>query len=306
MPLNIPDDLPAGEILAREDIFLMNRSRAVHQDIRPQHILLLNLMPKKIETETHFIRLLSNSPLQVELELLHIEEHVSTNTPAQHIETFYRNFREIKKKKYDGMIITGAPLGKIPFEEVSYWPHLQEIMDWAESHVTSTVYVCWAALAACWHFYNLPKITRKEKRFGVFEHRIVRPHHPLLRGGDDVFWAPHSRNGDIDPKHIHENDDLIMIAESEEVGPYLWTSIDHRKIFVLGHAEYDPQCLQNEYERDIQAGLDIKPPKNYYPDDNPSQSPLIRWRSHGNLMFSNWLNYFVYQMTPYDRKNITK
>lgn len=304
MPLNIPDNLPAGDILAKEDIFLMPKSEAKHQDIRALHILMLNLMPKKIETETHFLRLLSNSAVQIELDLLHIQEHESRNTPREHIESFYRSFDEVKDQKYDGLIITGAPLGLIDFEDVSYWPHLKEIMDWSQTHVTSTMFICWAALAAVWHFYDIPKHTLSEKLFGVYPHNILKPHHPILRGGDDVFWAPHSRNGAVHQHYIVDHEDLELIADSEIAGPYLFTSKDQRQLFVLGHAEYDPLCLKGEFERDQLAGLNPNLPENYFPEDDPTHDPVVRWRSHGNLIFSNWLNYFVYQKTPFNRDHI--
>ncbi len=299
MPINIPDTLPAVGILANENIFLMSETTASHQDIRPLHILMLNLMPKKIETETHFLRMLSNSPIQIEFELLRITGHESKNTPKEHTESFYRTFEQVKNHHYDGLIITGAPLGLISFEEVSYWQELKEILDWSKDHTTSTVFVCWAALAAAWHFYGIEKRTRKEKLFGVFEHKIIEPTNQIFRGGDDYFWAPHSRNGKIRREDILAVDKLQIIADSEEAGPYLFMSDDGAQIFILGHAEYDPQCLRNEYFRDVKAGLDPKIPKNYFPNDDVAEQPVVRWRSHGNLVFANWLNYFVYQRTPF-------
>jgi len=306
MPINIPDKLPAVGILANENIFMMPESIACHQDIRPLRILMLNLMPKKIETETHFLRMLSNSPLQIEFELLRISNHESKNTPKQHTDNFYTPFEQVKGQKYDGLIITGAPLGLISFEEVSYWDELKEIMDWSNEHVTSTVYVCWAALAAAWHFHGIKKHCREEKLFGVFEHHIIEPHNPLLRGGDDYFWAPHSRNGEIRREDIEKVPDLHIIADSKEAGPYLLMSSDGRQIYIMGHAEYDPQCLLKEYLRDKEAGLEPRIPENYFPNNDPNCTPVVRWRSHGNLLFANWLNYFVYQRTPFSVEKIGK
>jgi len=274
MPINIPDKLPAIGILANENIFLMPESIASQQDIRPLRILMLNLMPKKIETETHFLRMLSNSPIQIEFELLQIAGHASRNTPKEHTDNFYRTFEQVKEHTYDGLIITGAPLGLIPFEDVSYWDELTEIMDWSKEHVTSTVFVCWAALAAARHFYGIEKQVRSEKLFGVFEHKIIEPTNPIVRGGDDYFWAPHSRNGEIRREDILAVDDLHIVADSE-------------------------RCLKHEYFRDLQAGLNPRLPENYFPDDDITKEPVVRWRSHGNLIFANWLNYFVYQKTPF-------
>ena len=304
MPLNIPDNLPAREILAKEDIFLMPKSQAQTQDIRPLHILFLNLMPKKIETETHFLRILSNSPMQIELELLHIEEHESKNTPREHIQSFYRKFSDVKDKKYDGLIITGAPLGQIDFQDVNYWPQLKDIMDWSQKNVTSTMFICWAALAAAWHFYDIEKYVLNKKQFGVYLHNIHQPHHPILRGADDRFWAPHSRYGAIKVVDIANHPKLDLIADSDVAGPYLFSSVDQRNFFVLGHAEYDPVNLKAEYERDITAGIETNIPENYFPDNDPTREPMVRWRSHGNLIFGNWLNYFVYQKTPFKRHKI--
>ena len=299
MPINIPDELPAVGILANENIFLMPESKASHQDIRPLRILLLNLMPKKIETETHFLRMLANSPLQIELQLLRVTDHVSKNTSKDHTDSFYTTFEQIKHQNYDGLIITGAPLGLLDFEEVSYWSEFQEIMDWSKTNVTSTIFVCWSALAAAWHFHGIEKTCREEKLFGVFEHEILEPTNPILRGGDDYFWAPHSRNGDIKREDIDLNNELILVADSLEAGPYLFMSEDGSQIYILGHAEYDPLSLKNEYERDCLLEENTRLPQNYFPDDNDEIKPIVRWRSHGNLLFSNWLNYFVYQRTPF-------
>lgn len=299
MPINIPDNLPAIGILANENIFLMPESEACHQDIRPLRILMLNLMPKKIETETHFLRMLSNSPLQIEFELLRITDHVSKNTPKQHTDDFYTTFSKVKQKKYDGLIITGAPLGSIPFSEVTYWDELTQIMDWSRENVTSTIFLCWAAMAAVWHFYGIKKHCRNEKIFGVFEHQVIEPTHPIIRGGDDYFWAPHSRSGEIHKEDILAIDSLNIIAESSVAGPYLFASSDGSQIYIMGHAEYDPLSLKKEYLRDVEAGKSPKIPENYFPDDDVNKAPIVRWRSHGNLVFSNWLNYFVYQRTPF-------
>jgi len=304
MPINIPDNLPAIGILANENIFLMPESRASHQDIRPMRILMLNLMPKKIETETHFLRMLSNSPLQIELELLRITDHECKNTPQQHTDDFYRTFAQVQHQKYDGLIITGAPLGLIDFDDVSYWNELKQIMDWSYEHVTSTVFVCWAALAAAWHFHGIEKQCRTEKLFGVFEHQVLESTNPIVRGADDHFWAPHSRNGEIRREDIEATQDLHIIADSKEAGPYLFMSSDGRQVYITGHAEYDPMCLKNEYHRDLDAGLDPKLPENYFPDNDTSNSPIVRWRSHGNLVFANWLNYFVYQTTPFQIESV--
>ncbi|MFT5451798.1 MAG: homoserine O-succinyltransferase [Enterobacterales bacterium] len=299
MPINIPDNLPAVGILANENIFLMPESKAQNQDIRPLRILMLNLMPKKIETETHFLRLLSNSPLQIELDLMRISDHDSKNTSKEHTDNFYRTFNEVKQQKYDGMIITGAPLGLMTFESVSYWPELKAIMDWTQTHVTSTVFVCWAALAAAWHFHGIKKYCRDEKLFGVFEHHIIEPNNPLIRGADDFFWVPHSRNAEISRNDIIANRNLHIIADSKQAGPYLFMSANGRQIYIMGHSEYEPHCLKNEYLRDKQEGLNSKVPQNYFPNDNVQAEPIVRWRSHGHLLFTNWLNYFVYQQTPF-------
>ncbi len=300
MPINIPDDLPAIEFLANENIFLMPESKASHQDIRPLHILFLNLMPKKIDTEIDFLRILSNSPLQIEFELLRISNNDSKNTPKQHTDSFYRTFDQIKHKKYDGLIITGAPLGLVDFDDVTYWSELTEIMDWSQESVTSTVFICWAAMAAAWHFHGIAKHLRDEKISGIFEHKVVAPTNPILRGGDDCFWAPHSRTAELRREDILDAPDLHIIADSEEAGPYLFMTAGGKQIYVMGHSEYDIECLRNEYSRDVAAGLKPTQPENYFPENDVSQQPIVRWRSHGNLIFTNWLNYFVYQRTPFE------
>ncbi|ELC9715539.1 homoserine O-succinyltransferase [Vibrio vulnificus] len=300
MPIRIPDQLPAADVLRTENIFVMSETRAAKQEIRPLRVLILNLMPKKIETETQFLRLLSNSPLQVNVELLRIDDRPSKNTPTEHLDNFYRQFEMVKNRNFDGLIITGAPLGLVQFEDVIYWDHLKTIMEWAKSHVTSTLYVCWAAQAGLKLLYNLPKQTRKEKLSGVYHHRIHKPYHPILRGFDDSFLAPHSRYADFSPEYLAEQTDLDILATSDDAGVYLATTKDKRNVFVTGHPEYDPHTLHNEYIRDLGEGMEPAIPVNYYPNDNPDNPPIASWRSHGHLLFSNWLNYCVYQQTPYD------
>ncbi len=302
MPIKIPDLLPAAQILRKENIFVMSESRAATQNIRPLKVLLLNLMPKKIETETQFMRLLSNSPLQVDVELLRIDERPSKNTPTEHLNTFYRQFQTIKTRNFDGLIVTGAPLGLVQFEDVIYWDHLRDIMDWAKDHVTSTLYVCWAAQAGLKLLYDLPKKTRNKKLSGIYYHQINKDltHHPLLRGFDDTFLAPHSRYADFSPSFLSVNTDLDIMATSDKAGVYLAATKDKRNVFVTGHPEYDSHTLHNEYVRDLGEGLEPAIPLNYYPDNNPDNEPYVSWRSHGHLLFSNWLNYCVYQQTPYD------
>ncbi|KLV03669.1 homoserine O-succinyltransferase [Photobacterium ganghwense] len=300
MPIKIPDKLPATDILRSENIFVMSEARAASQEIRPLRVLLLNLMPKKIETETQFMRLLSNSPLQVDVELLRIDNRPTKNTPTEHLDTFYRQFDTVKHRNYDGLIVTGAPLGLVQFEDVLYWEEIQAIMNWAREHVTSTMYVCWAAQAGLKLLYDLPKRTRKEKLSGVYFHQIHDCHHPVLRGFDDTFLAPHSRYADFSPDYLAEHTDLDILATSEQAGVYLAATKDKRNLFVTGHPEYDVNTLHNEYIRDVGEGMGPNIPVNYYPDNNPEKPPVASWRSHGHLLFSNWLNYCVYQQTPYD------
>ncbi len=304
MPLNIPDKLPATEILEKENIFFMRETTAIHQDIRPLKVVILNLMPLKITTEAHMLRLLSNTPLQVEIVLMHPENHVSKNTPAEHLETFYKTFTQIEDQKFDGMIITGAPIEHLEFEEVHYWNELQRIMDWTRSHVTSTMFICWGAQAGLYHFYNVPKYNLPRKMFGVFDHTVNNPLVPLIRGFDEVFQAPHSRNTEIRRSDIEKNKNLEIVSESEDAGVFIVIAKSGRQIFVTGHAEYDPTTLKEEYERDIKKGIDIDVPKNYFRQNDPSNMPKVRWKSHANLLFSNWLNYYVYQMTPYNIEEI--
>ncbi|MFH0280915.1 homoserine O-succinyltransferase [Vibrio alginolyticus] len=299
MPIRIPDQLPATDVLRTENIFVMSETRAASQEIRPLRVLILNLMPKKIETETQFLRLLSNSPLQVNVELLRIDNRPSKNTPTEHLDTFYRQFEMVRDKNFDGMIITGAPLGLVQFEDVIYWDHLKTIMEWAKDHVTSTLYVCWAQ-AGLKLLYDLPKKTRKEKLSGVYHHQIHHQFHPILRGFDDTFLAPHSRYADFSPHFLEEHTDLDILATSDVAGVYLATTKDKRNVFVTGHPEYDSHTLHNEYIRDLSEGMEPAIPVNYYPNNNPDNPPIASWRSHGHLLFLNWLNYCVYQQTPYD------
>jgi len=304
MPLNIPDKLPAVEVLEKENIFVMKETRAIHQDIRPLKVAILNLMPLKIDTEAHILRLLSNTPLQVEITLLHAENHISKNTPIEHLESFYNSFSEIKNQKFDGMIITGAPVELLEFEAVDYWKDLQEIMDWTRTHVTSTLFICWGAQAGLFHFFKIPKYNLPKKMFGVFNHTINNTLVPLIRGFDEEFQAPHSRYTEIRKEDILKVEDLEIIAESDEAGVFIVMAKSGRQIFVTGHAEYDPSTLKEEYERDLKKGLNIDIPLNYYPLNDPTKTPKVRWKSHANLLFSNWLNYYVYQMTPYNLDDI--
>lgn len=303
MPLNISDNLPAVKILEKENIFVMKETRAVHQDIRPLQILIFNLMPVKITTETQILRLLSNTPLQVEITLIYTTMHLSKNTPIEHLDAFYKTFDDIAIHKYDGMIITGAPIEHLEFEQVDYWEEMVRIMNWADTHVTSTMYICWASQAGLYYHYGIPKYMMKEKMFGVFNHRIYNRTNLLTRGFDDEFLAPHSRYTEVRRKDIEKVKELEILADSEEAGIYLVASRDLRRIFVTGHSEYDPLTLKAEYDRDVARGLDIKLPRNYFRGDDPQQEPMVRWRSHASLLFSNWLNYCVYQVTPYVLEN---
>jgi len=306
MPLKIPDNLPAVKVLENENIFVMKEIRAVHQDIRPLQILLLNLMPVKTTTETQILRLLSNTPLQVEITLIYTKMHLSKNTPKEHLNAFYKTFDEISIHNYDGMVITGAPIEHLEFEEVDYWEEMVRIMDWAGHHITSTMFICWASQAGLYHHYGVPKYLMKEKIFGVFNHKVYNKSNLLIRGFDDEFLAPHSRYTEVRKKDIEKIKDLEILADSNEAGIYLVASKDLKRIFITGHSEYDPLTLNSEYYRDVAKGLDIKIPKNYYPDDDPKQMPMVKWRSHASLLFSNWLNYCVYQVTPYILENEQK
>jgi homoserine O-succinyltransferase/O-acetyltransferase len=300
MPVKIPDTLPAMGILESENIFVMGESRAIHQDIRPLRVAILNLMPTKIVTETQLLRLLGNSPLQVEVDLLHMESHDSRNTPPEHLLQHYSTFAEVREKKFDGLIVTGAPVEQLPFEEVDYWPELVELMDWARTHVYSSLFICWGAQAALYHYHGVPKYALPEKMFGVFPHGLNVRHERLARGFDDVFYAPHSRHTEVRREDVLATPDLVLLSESAEAGVYIVLSADRRNVFVTGHSEYDPLTLQGEYVRDVSKGLPIRVPRNYFPGDDPATAPQVRWRGHANLLFSNWLNYYVYQQTPYD------
>jgi homoserine O-succinyltransferase len=304
MPLNIPDKLPAVKLLREENIFVMNESRASHQDIRPLKIIILNLMPLKITTETDLLRLLSNSPLQIEIDFLKIKGHTPKNTPSEHMKAFYRTFDELKNRKYDGMIITGAPVEKLGYDEVTYWDELVQIFDWAEHNVTSTLFICWAAQAALYHYYGVPKYTLGKKMFGVFEHKLSNPKLPIFRGFDDVFYVPHSRHTEIREDDIKKVAELEVIATSPDAGVTMVKAKNGRQLFITGHAEYSRHTLDGEYKRDRAKNLSIEIPKNYYPDDNSENNPVMRWRSTANLLFANWLNYYVYQETPYDLEEI--
>jgi homoserine O-succinyltransferase/O-acetyltransferase len=304
MPLNIPDKLPAIELLQKENIFIMNESRASRQDIRPLKIALLNLMPVKITTETDLVRLLSNSPLQVELDFIKLSTHTSRNTPKEHMETFYRDFNTIINHKYDGLIITGAPVEQMPFEEVTYWNELTQIMDWAKHNVTSSLFICWGAQAALYHYYHIPKYPLEKKMFGVFEHTKSATPNKILRGFDDVFYVPHSRHTEIRREDVLKVPELTLLSESEESGVYMVASNDGKELYLTGHSEYSPDTLDTEYRRDLAKNLPIEMPVNYYKDNNPANPPLVRWRSQANMLFVNWLNYFVYQETPYNIESI--
>jgi len=304
MPLKLPDKLPAIEILKGENIFVMDTSRASHQDIRPLRIVILNLMPIKITTETDLIRLLSNTPLQVELKLMKIRSHTSKNTPVEHMKVFYESFESLKDQKFDGFIITGAPLEQMEFEDVEYWQELTEIMDWARTHVTSTLFICWAALAALNHYYGVPKHALSEKMFGIFKHRTVNEPLPIFRGFDDEFYAPHSRHSEVKRQDILKHPELKILSESDEAGVFMVSARNGREIFITGHMEYSPDTLDKEYRRDLDKGLPIEKPKHYYRNDDPAQGPLDRWRAHANLFYANWLNYYVYQETPYNLQDI--
>lgn len=306
MPLKISDNLPAVKILEEENIFVMKETRAVHQDIRPLKILLFNLMPTKITTETQILRLLSNTPLQVELTLIYTKMHLSKNTPKEHLDAFYQTFDDISMHKYDGLIITGAPIEHLDFEEVDYWEEIVKIMDWADQHVTSTLFICWASQAGLYHHYGIPKYMMNEKMFGVYNHKIYNRTNVMTRGFDDEFFAPHSRYTEVRRIDIEKVKSLEILADSDEAGIYLVASKDLKRVFITGHSEYDPLTLNSEYERDINKGLDIKIPKNYFQNDDPTREPMVKWRSHANLLFSNWLNYCVYQVTPYILENDKK
>lgn len=302
MPIKVQNDLPVKEILERENIFVMDEHRASHQNIRPIEIGILNLMPLKEDTELQVLRLLSNTPLQVNVTFVTLSSHESKNTAMSHLNQFYERFADIKNRKFDGFIITGAPVEKIHFEEVDYWEELKELMDWTNTHVTSTLHICWGAQAALYYHYGIDKYLLDRKLFGVYKHRVLNRKIPLVRGFDDVFLAPHSRHTDVPVEKIRGHKDLTVLAESEEAGVFLASAKEGRQIFVMGHPEYDRMTLDSEYKRDLSKGLPIDIPKNYYPGDDPENKPLLTWRSVSNNLYTNWLNYYVYQVTPYDLK----
>lgn len=299
MPVKVPESLPARGVLEAENVFLMEEHRALQQDIRPLRIAILNLMPTKIATETQLLRLLGNSPLQVEVTLLHMASHEAKNTPSEHLLEHYVSFADVRGQAFDGLIVTGAPVETLPFEAVDYWPELAELLDWARTNVFSSFFICWGAQAALHRYYGIPKHPLAEKQFGVFPHRVNARQEHLVQGFDDVFFAPHSRHTETRRTDILAEPRLMLLAESDEAGVYLLQSTDRRQVFVTGHSEYDPGTLQGEYARDLGKGLPIGIPRNYFPDDDPTREPLVRWRSHANLLFSNWLNYAVYQEVPF-------
>ena len=304
MPIRIPNDLPATKTLQDENIFVMTETRAMTQDIRPLDILVLNLMPTKVDTETQLARLLGNTPLQVNMELMHMSSHKSKNVSEEHLLSFYKTFDEVKDRKFDGMIITGAPVEQMPFEEVDYWDELCEIMEWTKKHVHSTFHICWGAQAGLYYHYGVNKVPLEEKMFGIFPHTVEYKRSILFRGFDDIFMVPHSRHTTVRREDIEKVEKLKILASSEEAGVYVVSSKNGKRVFVMGHSEYDPLTLNKEYVRDKNAGLPIKPPKNYFPNDDDTQFPMVTWRGSANLLYSNWLNYFVYQTTPYDLKNL--
>ncbi len=306
MPIKVSDSLPAIETLNNENIFVITETRALTQDIRPLEIAILNLMPTKITTETQLLRVLGNTPLQINVQFINTKTHVSKNTSTSHIETFYKTFDEIKDSKFDGLVITGAPVETMDFEDVDYWEELCEIMEWSKTNVTSTFHICWGAQAALYYHYGVPKYPMDKKVFGIFEHTVSqgKKHKILLRGFDDSFYVPHSRHTEVRKEDIVKVPALEILAESEDAGVYIITDKNERRFFITGHSEYDADTLKTEYMRDIDKGLEIDVPKNYFPDDDPTKEPMVKWRSHANLLYSNWLNYFVYQTTPYDIKTI--
>lgn len=304
MPVRVQNDLPAKGILENENIFVMDEERATHQNIRPLSICILNLMPVKQDTELQLLRALSNTPLQIAVSFMKMNSHISLNTPIQHLNQFYKTFDELKNNKFDGLIITGAPVEQIPFEEVDYWKELCEIMDWSRSHVFSTFHICWGAQAGLYYHYGLKKVLLPQKLFGVYEHKVMNRKVPLVRGFDDTFLIPHSRHTAVLAEDIHNCSALTVLAESEEAGVLLCMAEEGRQIFVMGHPEYDRYTLHNEYVRDKNKGLPIQIPKNYYPGDDDTQRPSLQWRSHSNNLYCNWLNYYVYQTTPYDLNEI--
>ncbi|MFV0378452.1 MAG: homoserine O-succinyltransferase [Mangrovibacterium sp.] len=304
MPLTIPDKLPAIELLLQENIFVIDQTRASHQDIRPLKLIILNLMPLKITTETDLLRVLSNSPLQIEIDFMKIRDHEHKHTSAEHMEQFYKTFDQVKKQKYDGMIITGAPVEHLPFEEVTYWNEIRQILDWSVNNVTSSLFICWASQAALFHFYGVPKYDLQKKMFGVFEHQVSDNKIPIFRGFDDEYYVPHSRHTEVRAKDIEKVDGLKIISHSDVSGVNMIMARNGRQFFITGHAEYARLTLDNEYKRDLSKNLPIEIPVNYYPGDNANKKPVLRWRSAANLLFTNWLNYYVYQETPYNLADI--
>ena len=304
MPIKIPNDLPAKKILQSENIFVMDEDRAIRQDIRPLKILIFNLMPLKQETESQLLRLLSNSPLQVEITLMHPNTHESKNTSKEHLLSFYTNFNSVKNKKFDGFIITGAPVEQLEFEEVTYWEELKEIMEWSKKNVTSTLHICWGAQAGLYYHYGIKKQPLEKKMFGIYKHRVLNPNIPILKGFDETFDVPHSRHTTVSLQEIINKSELELVVQSDEAGVYMVVGNNGRQIFVTGHTEYDLYTLKNEYFRDLEKGLEIKIPKNYFPENNVSKKPIMNWKSHANLLYSNWLNYYVYQITPYELESV--
>lgn len=300
MPIRIPDSLPARAVLEGENIFVMTEYRAMHQDIRPLNVLILNLMPTKIVTETQILRKLSNTPIQVQVELLQTSSYQSRNTDGEHLESFYTTFDQVKERKYDGLIITGAPVENLEFDQVDYWSELCDIMEWSKTHVHSTLHICWGAQAGLYYHHGIAKRSLPRKLFGVYEHRVLKPSSPLFRGFDDVFSAPNSRYTEVWEEDIRACGDLELLATSSEAGVFAVKTRDSRRFYIMGHPEYDPDTLAKEYRRDVEKGLPIAVPRNYFPEDDPRREPIVRWRSAGQLLYTNWLNYYVYQTTPYD------
>ncbi|WP_018983403.1 homoserine O-acetyltransferase MetA [Salinimonas chungwhensis] len=306
MPIRIPEQLPAQDVLLGENIFTMDSQRASHQDIRPLEVGILNLMPNKIETEVQLLRLLSNTPLQINVDLIRIDDQAPKNTPQSHMDAFYHPFSAVENKRYDGLMVTGAPLAHLEYTQVKYWSKMTEIFDWSEQNVQSTLYSCWAAHAAMFHFYGVNRHLREHKISGVFEHQVLTPHNELLRGFDPTFFAPHSRFGHIATKQYEDVAGLKVLARSADAGTYIAATNDKRKVFITGHPEYDPETLHEEFLRDTEAGQSPQIPENYYPQNNPKKPPMVRWRSHGSLLFTNWLNYHVYQTTPFDLNSLNQ
>ena len=306
MPIRTPADMPVNDILEHENIFLMDENRAMHQDIRPIEIGILNLMPLKEDTELALLRSLSNTPLQIDVTFLCTKSHMATHTSKSHLNKFYETYDDIKDRQMDGLIVTGAPVELLDFEEVDYWDEFTKMLDWAKANVTSTMFLCWGAQAAMYYYYGIKKITLPKKLFGVYPHKVLHRKVPLVRGFDDLFWAPHSRNTEVDDEAVRNDDRFIILAESDEAGIFLCTTCDGSEIYCMGHPEYDRMTLDKEYKRDLAKGIDIDMPVNYYPDNDITQKPLLQWRGHANTLYTNWLNYYVYQNTPYEMNRIKK